>query len=158
MRILDDLCLLLNRWRNALFHFRCPAENVLLLLPHCLQNRSCEVRLAGEITRCQGCGRCKMVKLKALAERTGVQCYVATGGREACARARRPDVRAILAVACKRELAEGIRGTFPKRVVAVYNKWPNGPCKDTDVDVGEVEAALASMIEDHLRARGKQDR
>jgi len=158
MRAFDDLCLLINRCRNRLFRRRFPPENVLLLLPHCLQNHACTVRLAGDLSRCKGCGRCKMKELKALAERWGVQAYIASGGREACLRARRGDVHAILAVACRRELAEGIRATFPMKVVAVYNSWPHGPCKDTDVDVAEVERALSRLIEDRLpegRMRGE---
>ncbi len=147
MQILDAAFLYFNKLRNGLTHRRVPARNILLLLPHCLQNRACEVRLKGNLFRCKGCGRCKMKELKALAERRGVQAYIAAGGREAQARARREDVRAILAVACRRELAEGIRATFPKKVVGAYNTWPNGPCTDTDVDIARVEAALDELID-----------
>ncbi len=56
------------------------------------------------------------------------------------------DVAAILAVACRKELAEGIQAAFPKRVVGVLNSWPNGPCKDTDVDAAELASALESMV------------
>jgi len=146
MQLLDGVFVCLNRVRNRLAKPRVRAQNLLLLLPHCLQNRQCSVRLAGDLMQCKGCGRCKMKDLKALAERLGVQTYVASGGREALERTRRKDVHAILAVACRRELAEGIRGAFPKKVVGVYNEWPHGACKDTDVDVERVAARLREMI------------
>jgi hypothetical protein len=87
-----------------------------------------------------------MKDLRALAERMGVKVHVASGGREAIERARAPEVRVILAVACSKELSEGIRAAFPKRVVGVLNSWPHGACKDTDVDVREVESALLKLV------------
>jgi hypothetical protein len=145
MRIVDNLCIWFNDLRARMSHRRFPAANILLLLPHCLQWRECPVRLRNDVFRCKGCGRCKMKALKELAERRGVQAYIAAGGREAQKRAARDDVRAILAVACRRELAEGIRATFPKKVVGVLNAWPHGACVSTDVDVAEVEAALDAL-------------
>ena len=146
MRALDALFLHVNNLKNRFTNNSYPPENILLLLPHCLQNRQCEVRLKDNLFLCKGCGRCKMKLLKELAQRTGVQAYIASGGREALEHTRRDDVKAVLAVACKRELAEGIRAAFPRKVVGVFNSWPHGPCKDTDVDVDEVEAALNRLI------------
>ena len=148
MRILDMVFLYFNRARNRLLPLRRrPPGNILVLLPHCLQNQECNVRLKNDVLLCKECGRCKMKDLKALIERRGVQACIAAGGREAQRRARRDGVQVILAVACERELAEGIRATFPKRVVGVCNTWPNGPCTDTDVDIGAVEAALDALID-----------
>ena len=149
MGIIDAASLCFNRIRNRLWpHRRYGAGNILLLLPHCLQNRECPVRLKNDVSRCKECGKCKMKELKALAQRKGVQSYIAAGGREAQQRSRRSDVQIILAVACERELAEGIRATFPKKVLSVRNTWPNGPCTDTDVDIAAVEAALDALIAD----------
>jgi hypothetical protein len=150
MRILDAFFLHLNRFRNRLSPpRRYPAGNILVLLPHCLQNRECNVRLKNDVLSCKECGRCKMKELKALVECKGVQAYIAAGGREAQKRTQGDDVHIILAVACERELAEGIRATFPKRVVGVCNSWPNGPCTDTDIDVAVVESALDALIDKH---------
>jgi hypothetical protein len=87
-----------------------------------------------------------MKDLRALAERIGVRVHVASGGREALERARAPEVRVILAIACSKELSEGIRAAFPKRVIGILNSWPHGPCKDTDVDVRQVESALNRLV------------
>ena len=117
-----------------------------MLLPHCLHNDACKEAVKEDIRNCKGCGRCKMKELRALAERYGVPACVASGGREAQARARDPEVGIILAVACNKEFAEGIRATFPKRVISVPNSWPHGPCKNTDVDVSQVQEALENLV------------
>jgi len=154
VRLLDKLIVGVNALRCRFSKRRYPPENVLILLPHCLQNHECKETIAEDIGHCKSCGRCKIKDLRALAMRYAVPICVASGGREAQARARLPAVRVILAVACTRELAEGIRATFPKKVFSVPNTWPHGPCKDTDVDMAQVEAALRRLL-DHevLNAR-----
>ncbi len=147
MRPMEALVIWANRLRNRFSKRRFPAENVLLLLAHCLQNQDCDELVKHNIFNCKECGRCKMKALRALAERTGVQVHIASGGRGALEMARADRVRAILAVACSKEMAEGIRAAFPKRVVSILNSWPHGPCRNTDVDVSEVEAALDGLIE-----------
>lgn len=151
MRALESTVVWINRLRNRIPSRRYPPENVLLLLPHCLQRQGCREAVKEDIRNCKGCGRCKVKELRALAEHLGVRVHVAAGGREAIARARRPDTRAVLAVACSKELSEGIRAAFPKRVIGILNAWPHGPCKDTDVDVRQVEAALKRIVKDSGR-------
>jgi hypothetical protein len=146
MRAIEKAVIWANRLRGRMAPRRYAAGNVLLLLPHCLQRQGCPELVKEAIRNCKGCGRCKVKELKELAERMGVRARVASGGREALECARSPGVRAILAVACSKELAEGIRGAFPKRVVGILNSWPHGACKNTDVDVGQVEAALREIV------------
>ena len=45
-------------------------------------------------------------------------------------------------IACTKELRQGILAAFPKAVIGVVNAWTVGPCKDTDVDLTEVERAI----------------
>jgi hypothetical protein len=146
MPALQNAVIWINRLRNRASSRRYPPENVLVLLPHCLQHQACREPVREAIRNCKGCGRCKMKELRALAEGVGVRVHVASGGRDAAERARAPEVRAILAVACSKELSEGIRAAFPKRVIGVLNSWPHGSCKDTDVDVRQVESALNRLI------------
>ena len=146
MLAFDKAVVWLNRLVRKGIPRRYPARNVLLLLPHCLQRQGCPEPVKEHIRHCKGCGRCKLKLLRELAERFGVPAHVASGGREALVRARAPEVRAILAVACSKELAEGIRAAFPKRVIGVLNTWPHGACKDTDVDIAQVEEALSALV------------
>lgn len=146
MRIGERLLLLLNSVRNRFQAGTYPAERIILLLPKCLQSGECEVRLKGNLLLCRRCGRCKLKPLRDLAESLGVGSLIATGGRDAARRAREDGIDVVVAVACERELAEGIRAVFPKRVVPLPISWPHGECNDTDVDVEQVRQALLRHI------------
>ena len=146
MRLVEAVFVAFNRLRNRLSPRAYPPESILLLLPRCLQNSDCDIRLKGDLSLCRGCGRCKLKDIKALAESFGVKSLVATGGRDAARRSKENGIQVVLAVACRRELAEGIRAVFPKRVFGVRNLWPCGECLDTDVDVADVERALMRCI------------
>ena len=89
MRAMESTVVWINTLRNRIPSRRWPPENVLLLLPHCLQRRECKELVKEDIRNCKGCGRCKVKQLRELAERRGVQVYIAAGGREAVERARR---------------------------------------------------------------------
>lgn len=96
---------------------------------------------------CLNCGECNVSELLKLRETYGVQCYMARGGREALNYVRGKEVDAVVAVACEKELVDGIRASFPKPVLAVTNRRLNGPCKDTCVDIPAVEEALKSIMD-----------
>ena len=83
-----------------------------------------------------------------LAEEYGARCAVATGGRLALELARGEDIRCVIAIACEKELQEGMKGIFPKPGLGIINLRPNGPCKDTDVDLEELEKALKWILRD----------
>jgi len=141
---------------NFLTHVRrkrCAPERLLFLVPSCLQNSECKQNIAHDITQCERCGRCKVGQVLALAEELGAKAVVATGGRLALQMARDEAVDGVIAVACVKELTEGMRAVFPKAVLGVVNMQPHGPCKDTDVDMAAVRAAVVrltgrSMAED----------
>lgn len=127
---------------------RYPPEELLILLPHCLQKGACERRL-NKIENCRRCGACPIDGLLALGEKYGVRVAVATGGTVA----RRIIVdcrpKCILAVACERDLASGIQDAFPIPVYGVLNERPNGPCCDTLVSLEQLEDALLFFLRDH---------
>lgn len=154
MRLVETIYVAVNGLRNRLSARQFPPESILLLLPRCLQHSDCEIRLKGDLSLCRGCGRCKLKAIKALADSFGVKTLVATGGREAARRAKENGIQAVVAIACQRELAEGIRAVFPKRVFGVPNSWPCGECVDTEVDVADVERALRRCIRFETRRTG----
>ncbi|WP_460177423.1 DUF116 domain-containing protein [Thermodesulfovibrio hydrogeniphilus] len=122
------------------------AEKILILLPHCIQNSKCDVRLTFDVFKCKRCGKCKIKDLIELAERHGVAISVATGGTIArkVVKEVRPD--AIVAVACERDLSSGIVDTYPLPVIGITNERPYGPCIDTTVDLKKVEKAIEWLI------------
>jgi len=121
---------------------RCEAGRLLILFPSCLQRSECPQKITSDVAKCLRCGKCKVKDVLELAEKYGAQCVVATGGRLALKIARGDGVDAIVAVACEKEIQEGMKGAFPKPSLGVINLRPHGPCKDTDVDLAELEEAI----------------
>ncbi|MGD2175372.1 MAG: DUF116 domain-containing protein [Candidatus Brocadiaceae bacterium] len=127
---------------------RCRPEELLILVPSCLQRSDCRQKITNDINECRRCGRCKVKDIIELGERYGVRCAVATGGRLALEMAMETDVKAVVAIACEKELQQGMFSMFPKPGLGIINIRPHGPCKDTDVDLEEVEEAIQWILRD----------
>ena len=121
-------------------------SKLLILLPHCLQNHECTVRITGNVENCKACGKCKIKDLVALSEKYHVSMSVATGGTLArrIVVEKKPDV--IIGVACERDLTSGIQDSYPIPVYGILNRRPFGPCYDTDVDLDLVERGLITFL------------
>ena len=127
---------------------RYPAHKILLLMPHCLQNSRCDMRLTYDMDNCKRCGKCPITGLLELRDRYGVHLAIATGGTIArrIVTQKRPAI--IIAVACYRDLSSGIQDTYPLPVYGVMNERPFGPCLDTTVPLDSLEAALKRFLKD----------
>lgn len=121
-------------------------EELLLLLPHCVQRSSCPQRLVHNPDNCRRCGQCPVDGLLALRDKYGVRLAIATGGTIA----RRIVVglrpRCIVAVACERDLTSGIQDSYPLPVFGVLNQRPHGPCIDTLVPMPALEDAVRIFL------------
>ena len=143
MELLDRIVIGLNNLSVRGRRTHVDAGQVLVLLPSCLQAAGCEQNVVGDLANCRRCGRCKVGPLLDLCERYGVEVAMAKGGRIAARLARQKHIRAVVGVACEKELRSGIFACLPKPVIAVPNRRPNGPCNETDVDLDGVERAIA---------------
>ncbi|MBN1627615.1 MAG: DUF116 domain-containing protein, partial [Deltaproteobacteria bacterium] len=47
-------------------------ERILILLPHCLQNHECKVRITGDIKNCKRCGKCRIKDLVEFSEKYNI--------------------------------------------------------------------------------------
>lgn len=129
-------------------------EEVLLLMPHCLQNSKCDRRLTYDINNCSRCGKCPIAGLLELHDKYGVNLAVATGGTIARRIVVQMRPKMIIAVACYRDLASGIQDTYPLPVYGVLNERPHGPCLDTQVALHLLEEALHRFLdEDYLQGK-----
>ncbi len=146
MDVLDRLVIGVNNLSVKGRRVRVEPDQILVLFPSCLQASGCEQNVVGDLANCKRCGRCKIAPLLALCEAYGVHAAIAKGGRAAVTMARQPEIRAIIAVACEKELKSGIFACLPKPVIAVANCRPNGPCNWTDVDVAEIKTAIEWLI------------
>lgn len=122
------------------YHF--PAEKIMILVPHCLQQDACKHKITRHLENCQQCGGCPIGSLKSLQQKFHCQLQVATGGTLARQLVKQFRPLAIVAVACERDLSSGIADVFPLPVLGVLNERPYGPCFNTSVDLAKVEEAL----------------
>jgi hypothetical protein len=122
-----------------------PAQ-ILLLVPHCLQNTDCPHKITIKIDNCRRCGDCPVKELLALKDFYGINIGMAAGGTLARKYVQEYRPRAIVAIACERDLTSGILDTNPIPVLGVTNERPCGPCFNTLVKIQEVEEAIRFFI------------
>ncbi len=122
-----------------------PPERILMLLPHCLQNHDCVHRITFDPENCRRCGVCQVGELVDLAREKGVRIAVATGGTLARRHVKESEPLAVIAVACPRDLGQGMLDAWPVPVYGIENSRPCGDCVDTRVDVEEVKKAIESF-------------
>ncbi len=121
-------------------------DRLLVLLPHCIQYDECKVKITGDIHNCLQCGKCEIKNLDALSKRYNLQISVATGGGLAKKLIKEKRPEAVVAVACEKELAMGLKEIYPLPVIAIPNERPYGYCINTTVDVAAVEKAILHFI------------
>ena len=129
-----------------------PVSQRLLLLPHCLRpTQGCPGKMTRQGLDCDGCTRedCKIFHIRQAALQAGYQnLCIAPGGRLAvrCVAEVRP--AAIVAVACDKELEDGVAAVKalewqgPAPLIIQIPLLRDG-CVETDVDVAYVNQVIA---------------
>ncbi len=122
-------------------------RELLLLLPHCLQDEDCPHKITLDPFNCQRCGSCSIDSLLTLAERWQVNVQVVTGGTLARRAVKIMKPQCVLAVACERDLSSGIVDSAPLPVWGVLNERPMGPCRNTRVSPDAIEKKLEEILD-----------
>lgn len=127
-------------------HFSLRPNEVLVLLPQCLQAADCNHRLTNNVNNCERCGKCDVARLLDIFDKYGLDAWVVPGGTLAreLVRAKKPKV--VLAIACERELSSGIADIHPTPVVSIINERPNGPCVETRAPCESVDEILTQLL------------
>ena len=94
-----------------------------------------------------GVQTCALPILLKIAKEYGCQFIVVTGGTLARMKVKEAKPKAIIAIACERDLASGMADVFPIPVIGVLNERPNGPCCNTTVDINKVRDAVELLID-----------
>ena len=118
------------------------SEDLIILIPHCIQNHNCKLKVTNDIDNCKKCGLCKVKELQELQEKYNTKIFVATGGTLARKIIIDNRPKAVIAVACERDLTSGVKDVKGIPVLGVFNSRPNGPCVDTNINIKEVEEAV----------------
>ena len=121
-------------------------RQVLLLAPHCLQWDQCPHKITRNVRNCRQCGRCPIGEMTALSDRLGISFAVVPGGTLARQVVAACCPKAVVAVACERDLISGMQDVAPLPAVGLLNKRPNGPCFNTDVDIQALKEILSAII------------
>ncbi|MTI67598.1 MAG: DUF116 domain-containing protein [Firmicutes bacterium] len=124
------------------------SNEILILLPHCLQYSKCQYKITNNIENCRLCGKCNIKDILGLCNKYNVKCVVATGGTLARAWIKKYKPKAIIAVACERDLTSGINDAKVLPVLGVVNERPNGPCFNTRVNIDKLEDAIKFFLEE----------
>ena len=78
----------------------------------------------------------------------GFHFFVVTGGTLARQTVKTIRPKAVLAIACERDLTSGIQDVYPLPAVGVLNIRPNGPCYNTHVDIQQVRREIEAILID----------
>jgi len=93
------------------------------------------------------CLRPELLKgLRQMATDAGAQFAVVGGGEQALATVEEIAPAAVLAVACERDLVAGIRDVAPRlTVLGLANRRPEGPCRNSEIDLTEARRLLETL-------------
>ncbi len=127
-------------------HIRVPADKLLVVTPHCLQLATCPHKITRDPHNCKHCGGCDIGALVDLADEMGFHFFIVTGGTLARQTVKKIRPKAVLAIACERDLTSGIQDVYPLPAVGVLNIRPNGPCFNTHVDVEQVRSEIEKFL------------
>ena len=103
-------------------------SKVVILLPRCLR---------------------KPLQKKIIELAKAYECLIFTvpGGELARKIIARERPKAVIGVACERDLVSGIRDVTKIPVIGIPNKRPEGPCKNTIVDFDKIEEAICYFLD-----------
>ncbi|WP_419726789.1 DUF116 domain-containing protein [Terrisporobacter petrolearius] len=118
------------------------SESLIILIPHCIQNHKCKLKVTNDIENCKKCGMCKITQLLEIKEKYNAKVFIATGGTLARKIIIDNKPKAVIAVACERDLTSGVRDVKGIPVLGVFNSRPNGPCIDTNINIKEIEESI----------------
>jgi len=122
------------------------SEDILVILPHCLQNFDCVVKVTGDSSRCKRCGKCPLSYIITICENLNIDLEIVTGGTAARNIVMKHRPKLIVSVACERDLLSGIIDVGIIPVLGIINQRPNGPCLNTNVNIKIFEESLKRII------------
>ena len=116
----------------------------LVLLPHCMRNiKQCKAIDEGTHYSCVKCGGCKIAQIQKLADELGYKkVYIMKGGKAIYNILVEQKTKAVVAVACHFEGAQGIKMTDSLKVITQFVPLLKDGCCDTDVDVEIVKQIM----------------
>ena len=122
------------------------ADEILLLTPHCIQWAQCPHKITNDLSNCKLCGKCQVKDLIGLSQKYETPLSIVTGGTLARQNVAQKKPKAIVAIACERDLFSGIQDVKYIPILGVVNERPEGPCYNTRIDISKVEEAILYFL------------
>lgn len=131
-------------------------QDICLFLPHCLKNRNCPASTDEEGLHCERCGSCAMAALVTAAERAGIRAFCAPGGRLIKSLIKKYRPRAVIGVACWREILLAFELLWESGIFLQVFPLEKEGCFETSVDATPV-LSLLSELASKADARGPRE-
>ena len=107
---------------------RTKAAKILILLPRCLH-----FRLRNQIS--------------SISQIRHITVFTVSGGEMARRIVEEKNPETIIGVACERDLLSGIKDLYRHvQIIGIPNLRPEGPCKNTHIDIHELEKAILAVL------------
>ncbi len=121
-----------------------PFSERIVFLPHCMRSTgNCKAKDEGTYYSCVQCGACKIAQISKLAKELGYKkLYIMKGGKAIQNILINEKIKAVVAVACHFEGAQGIKMTDKLKVITQFVPLLKDGCCDTDVDVETVRKIM----------------
>jgi hypothetical protein len=87
-----------------------------------------------------------MKDLIELAEGAGCELRIALSSYRAVEIVREAEPDLIVAVACERELIDGIVAVAGRPAYCIFNQRPEGYCRNTTCDIAEIRVVLSELL------------
>ncbi len=146
----------LNNYLISVKPFGLHPDKLMILLPQCMQNNNCRVRISGDISACRHCGNCQVGSIIDICNQYEVKAFIVTGGTLARRIIKQKRPQAVVAVACERELVDGIGDCYPLPVYAILNLRPHGPCVNTSATLDKLEKTIKHFVTHKKTGNPKQ--
>lgn len=128
-----------------------PSE-ACLFLPHCLRSRDCTGRPGEEGLECARCGRCGIAGLLDAAESLGLRAFCVPGGSLVEKLAKRYRPKALLGVACPKEILLALRTFGPSGVHLLVFPLSRDGCFETGFEPQELLSFLSEWRTNRTRS------
>ena len=86
-------------------------------------------------------------KITTISKQLRIPVYTVPGGEKARQVVKKIKPMAIIGIACERDLLSGIQDVIHKiPVIGIPNVRPEGPCKNTTIDIREFQRAIQTFL------------
>ena len=122
-------------------------KNILIILPHCLQNIDCEYKVTwNKLNNCRRCGKCVIPHFLDIEKEFNIKIVVVGGGTSARLSVKEHRPSLIIAVACENDAMSGLKDVKKIPVIAIINERKFGPCMNTTVDHKAIRDVLKTCL------------